>query len=172
MALPDSPTGAPDGGPTSSAAFLLTQLGTHCAHKFAERAAAIGLTPPQVGILGLIARSPGQSQQAVATTLGLLPSRLVGFVDDLEDQGLVERVRSRTDRRNYALQLTAAGKRKLGEIGRVGQEHERDICGSLTDSEHDELVRILQRLASEQGLIDGVHPGYRSFNKAHGAEAS
>ncbi|WP_279581160.1 hypothetical protein [Fodinicola feengrottensis] len=66
---------------------MLTQLGTHCASKFAERVQAIGLTPPQVGILGLIARAPGQSQQSVATTLGLLPSRLVAFVDDLERPG-------------------------------------------------------------------------------------
>jgi DNA-binding MarR family transcriptional regulator len=149
--------------PSHGAAFLVTQLGTHCATKFAERAREIGLTPPQVGILGLIARSPGQSQQAVATTLGLLPSRLVGFVDDLEEQGLVERVRSRTDRRNYALQLTEGGRRKLGEIGRVSQQHEQDIFGGLTDEQHAELIRMLQRVADEQGLVAGVHPGYRQL---------
>ncbi|WP_163511433.1 MarR family winged helix-turn-helix transcriptional regulator [Fodinicola acaciae] len=153
-----------DDAPSRGAAFLVTQLGTHCAAKFAVRAREIGLTPPQVGILGLIARSPGQSQQAVATALGLLPSRLVGFVDDLEDQGLLERVRSRTDRRNYALQLTEAGRRKLGEIGRVGREHEQDIFGNLTDEQHTELVRLLQRVADEQGLTAGVHPGFRSLN--------
>ncbi|GAA1687906.1 MarR family transcriptional regulator [Fodinicola feengrottensis] len=154
------------------AAFLLTQLGTHCASKFAERVQAIGLTPPQVGILGLIARAPGQSQQSVATTLGLLPSRLVAFVDDLEDQGLVERVRSSKDRRNYALELTTAGKRKLAEIGRVGAEHEKDICGVLSESERAELIATLRRLANDQGLIAGVHPGFRSLNRARGAEAS
>lgn len=150
--------------PSRGAAFLVTQLGTHCAVKFAERTREIGLTPPQVGILGLIARSPGQSQQAVATTLGLLPSRLVGFVDDLEEQGLVERVRSRTDRRNYALQLTEAGRHKLGEIGRVSRAHEQDLFGSLTDEQHAELIRRLQQVADEQGLTVGIHPGYRTLD--------
>jgi DNA-binding MarR family transcriptional regulator len=151
--------------PSRGAAFLVAQLGMHSATKFADRTREIGLAPPQVGILGVIARSPGQSQQAVATALGLLPSRLVGFVDTLEEQGLVERVRSRTDRRNYALELTDAGRRKLAEIGRVSRAHEQDIFGGLTDEQHAELIRMLQQVADEQGLAAGIHPGYRTLSR-------
>ena len=47
-------------------AFLLAQLGAYAAERFGERAAALDFTRPQAGLLRLISREPGQSQQAVA----------------------------------------------------------------------------------------------------------
>ncbi|MCP3811850.1 MarR family transcriptional regulator, partial [Mycobacteriaceae bacterium Msp059] len=61
-------------------AFLLTQLGTYAATRFAEQMATIDLTPPHAGILRAIAAAPGRSQQALSAQLGLLPSRVVTFV--------------------------------------------------------------------------------------------
>ena len=75
-------------------AFLLAQLGHHAAAKFAEQIATIDLTPPQAGILRAIASEPGRSQQALSAQLGLLPSRVVAYVDELEDRGYVERRRN------------------------------------------------------------------------------
>src|SRR5215472_16491241 len=91
-------------------AFLLAQLGQHAAERFGERIAALDLTPPHAGILRAIVASPGRSQQALSTELQLLPSRVVAFVDDLENRGYVERRPNPDDRRQYALYLTPAGK--------------------------------------------------------------
>src|ERR1700736_6076110 len=88
-------------------AFLLAQLGHHAAERFSERIAALELTPPHAGILRAIAAAPGRSQQALGTKLQLLPSRVVAYVDDLEDRGYVERRPNPDDRRQYALYLTA-----------------------------------------------------------------
>src|SRR5437763_1161406 len=97
-------------------AFLLAAVGAHAAARFAERVSHLNLTPPQVGVLGLIAATPGQSQQAVAQLLGMPPSRLVGLVDALADRGLVERQRNRTDRRLHALHITDAGTAMLARV--------------------------------------------------------
>jgi DNA-binding MarR family transcriptional regulator len=75
-------------------AFLLAQLGHHAAELFAEQIATIDLTPPHAGILRAIASEPGPSQQALSGQLGLLPSRVVAYVDELEDRGYVERRRN------------------------------------------------------------------------------
>ena len=91
-------------------AFLLAQLGAFAAGQFGERAAVVGFTPPEAGLLRLISRAPGQSQQQIAAQLGARPSRLVALVDGLEQRGLVERRRNTEDRRNYALHLTDAGR--------------------------------------------------------------
>ena len=56
-------------------AFLLAQLGAYAAERFGERAAALDFTRPQAGLLRLISREPGLSQQAVAGRLGTPPSR-------------------------------------------------------------------------------------------------
>ncbi|GAA5118485.1 MarR family winged helix-turn-helix transcriptional regulator [Pseudonocardia adelaidensis] len=143
-------------------AFLLAAVGAHAAARFAERVAELDLTPPQIGLLGLIAASPGQSQQAVAHVLGMPPSRLVGLVDALADRGLVERRRNPTDRRLHALHITDAGQAALGKIATIGREHDDALCRSLDSSERETLRTFLSRIAADQGLRPGIHPGYRT----------
>ena len=92
----------------------------------------------------------------------MLPSRLVAFVDDLEARGLVQRVRDDADRRRNSLQLTDRGRIALATIGRVGREHETALTAALTDRERTQLIKLLGRIAEEQGLTPGVHPGYRT----------
>jgi DNA-binding MarR family transcriptional regulator len=143
-------------------AFLLAAVGAHAAARFAERVAELDITPPQVGLLGLIAASPGQSQQAVAQVLGMPPSRLVGLVDALADRGLVERRRNQTDRRLHALHITEAGRAMLGKVGALGHAHDDALCRSLDAAERETLRALLSRIAADQGLRPGIHPGYRN----------
>jgi DNA-binding MarR family transcriptional regulator len=145
------------------AAFLLTALGTHAAALFAERIAALDVTPPQVGLLRAIAATPGQSQQAIAQLLRTPPSRLVALVDALADRGLVERRRNPTDRRLHALHLTEDGRALLRRIETLGREHDATICRALDDGERRALREMLDRIAADQGLTPGVHPGYRAL---------
>jgi hypothetical protein len=49
----------------------------------------------------------------------------------------------------------------LSEIGRIGREHIESLCASLTTAEREQLGELLQKIAIEQGLSPGVHPGYR-----------
>jgi DNA-binding MarR family transcriptional regulator len=71
--------------------FLPAQIGAHTAGKFGERLEALKLTPPQAGILGVLGRESGLSQQALADVLGMFPSRLVAVLDAMERAELVER---------------------------------------------------------------------------------
>ncbi|MHA6621416.1 MarR family winged helix-turn-helix transcriptional regulator [Pseudonocardia sp. DLS-67] len=143
-------------------AFLLAAVGAHAAARFGERAAELDLTPPQIGLLGLISASPGQSQQAVAQVLGMPPSRLVGLVDALADRALVERRRNPTDRRLHALHITDAGRAVLGKVGAIGRAHDDALCRSLDAAERETLRGLLSRISADQGLRPGIHPGYRN----------
>jgi DNA-binding MarR family transcriptional regulator len=142
-----------------SAAFLLAQVGAHSAAMFAERLGPLGLTPAQVGSLRIIAGSAGTSQQEVAERQGLFPSRLVALVDELQERGLVERLENPRDRRTHALQLTARGKQALEAVGRVGREHQEALLSALSAQERELLASLLSRVAEQQGLRPGVHPG-------------
>ena len=82
-------------------------------------------------------------------------------VDELETKGIVERRRSTEDRRNYALHLTARGHQVLGQLSRVAAEHDESLCAALSKEERVQLRDLCRRIAEEQGLTPGVHPGYR-----------
>jgi DNA-binding MarR family transcriptional regulator len=141
-------------------AFLLAQVGAHAAARFAERIKVLDLTPAQAGVLRLIAWQPGQSQQAVARTIGTPPSRLVLLIDSLEERGLIERRQNPEDRRHHALHLTDPGADFMGRLAAVGAAHEDDISAGLDADERAQLHDLLERMAARQGLTAGVHPGY------------
>ena len=142
-------------------AFLLAQVGAHAASKFAERMGALGLTPPDAGILRLLRLTAGLSQQELAAKLGIHPSRLVALLDELERKGLVERKSNPDDRRQYSLHLTEKGTKTLEEIGHVAQQHQEALCAALTLEEREKLAELLRKIADQQSLTPGVHPGYR-----------
>lgn len=148
------------------AAFLLAQIGHHAATLFAEKMRGLELTPPHAGILRAIATTPGQSQQALSAQLGLLPSRIVAFIDDLEGRGYVERRRNPDDRRLYSLYLTTAGTKLMGQIGELARDHERQLTAGLTIRQRDTLRRLLTIVAEEQNLTPHVHPGFRNIGRA------
>jgi DNA-binding MarR family transcriptional regulator len=153
----------------SSPAFLLAQVGAHAAARFADRLSVLDLTPSHAGVLRLIHASEGLSQQALGDALGMVPSRLVVLIDELERRGLVQRRDDPTDRRSYALYVTHQGRDTFKAIGRVAREHQQALCAALRDDERQLLASLLQRIADEQGLTAGVHPGFRRAKAARHA---
>jgi DNA-binding MarR family transcriptional regulator len=151
-------------------AFLLAQLGAHATERIAERLAVLGLTPAHIGLVRAIAADPGLSQQTLAKRIGVHPSRIVALIDDLERQGFVHRRRNSDDRRRYGL-YPASGD-TLRQIADVAIAHEFDISAALTTEERDALKQMLVRIAQQQGLTLGVHPGYRRLRAGREVMAS
>ncbi|HWB65697.1 MAG TPA: MarR family transcriptional regulator [Mycobacteriales bacterium] len=141
--------------------FLLSQLGAHSAVQFHRALEPLGIGPAHVGLMGAIGREPGRRQQALAEQFGMPPSRMVALVDELEERGLVERRPDANDRRAHQLHLTPAGRRTMEKVYRLAEQAEAALTASLTAAEHSQLKSLLRRIADEQGLTPGVHPGYR-----------
>ena len=156
---------------SGSTAFLLAQIGAHAAAQFGERLRILGLTRPHAGILRLIGLSPGLSQQELARRLTILPSQLVALLDELQERDLIERRQDAEDRRTYALHLTALGRSATEQIGRIAREHDDAICAALNTHERLQLNALLGRIAEQQGLSPGVHPGYRMLGKKQRSNA-
>jgi DNA-binding MarR family transcriptional regulator len=142
-------------------AFLLAQVGAHAASQFAEKLKVLDLAPADAGILRLLRIASGLSQQELAGKLRIHPSRLVAILDNLEKRAFVERRANPDDRRLYSLHLTKGGEEILGKIGKVAREHQEVLLAALNDRERAELGALLLRIADQQGLTRGVHPGYR-----------
>lgn len=159
----EAPSPGPPQGPQSSVAFLLSQVGARAAHEFARLLAPLQLAPSDAGILRLLRRSPGISQQNLARALDMHASRLVSVIDALEKRGLVVRDPNPDDRRLYSLRLTDAGNDMLREIGLVARAHSELMTSGLSAEERTQLTALLQRIAERHGLTPGVHPGYKDL---------
>jgi DNA-binding MarR family transcriptional regulator len=142
-------------------AFLLSQLGTLAAAKFADLTREQDLSPSDAGVLRLLGRHPGISQRALADRLGAVPSRVVALVDSLEQRGLVARTRSVVDRRTHELTLSDDGQAALRLLRSAAERHEQAMLGPLSDAERRALGELLATLAAAHGLNPEAHPGYR-----------
>jgi DNA-binding MarR family transcriptional regulator len=111
----------------------------------------------------MLAIEPEISQRELASRLGMHASRLVAVIDEMETMGLLVRGSNANDRRSYSLSITPAGQQKLAEVTAVSREHDEAICEALNADERQMLASLLQRIANQQGLTPGVHPGYRNL---------
>jgi DNA-binding MarR family transcriptional regulator len=127
------------------------------------------LAPADAGILRLLRVAAGLSQQELAGKLQIHPSRLVAMLDNLENRGFVERRANPDDRRLYSIHLTKGGGEILEKIGRVAREHQDSLLSALGSGERDELAALLLRIADQQGLVRGVHPGYQRLRGPKGS---
>jgi DNA-binding MarR family transcriptional regulator len=140
--------------------LLLSQLGTHAALSFGRKIAGFGISPPHFGMLRWIHANEGKNQRELASHLGVVPSRLVVLLDELETKGLVARERSTEDRRSQQLQLTRKGSQLLEKVERIATAHDADLGSSLTVPERETLIELCAKLAAHRGLIPHGHPGY------------
>ncbi|WP_439901241.1 MarR family winged helix-turn-helix transcriptional regulator [Microbacterium azadirachtae] len=147
------------GGPERTG-FLLSQLGSFAAARFAELVKPLGLTPAMAGALRILARSPGLSQRALADRLGAVPSRVVVLVDALEAAGFVSRTRDPEDRRHHRLDLTDAGRAAMGRLRGAAEQQNADLLAPLDAEERAALGALVSRLAAAHGIDPDVHRGF------------
>ena len=116
------------------------------ARAVAARIAEYGLTTPQFGILEALHHLGPLSLGDLADKLLVTGGNVTFVIDRLEEQGLVERVRSTEDRRVVKAQLTEEGRRV---IAGVFPQHARaiaELARQLKPEEQEELRRLLKRL--------------------------
>lgn len=108
-----------------------------------------GLRPRHVIALTLLRDFGERPQSDLALLLRIDPTNLVGLLNELETDGLVERRRSAQDRRKHTVALTGAGTARLAEIETVLHEVERRMLGTLDDQQRAALYQLLQRASGE-----------------------
>jgi DNA-binding MarR family transcriptional regulator len=140
------------GGPPLAAqvAYLLGQIGRNQGARLTGRLAPLGLRPKHFALLNIVAVEEGSSQQKLGERLALEPSGIVATIDELEDQGLLERRRDPDDRRRYALYLTPEGHAKLGEARMAAARRAAELLEPLDQHEVELLHGLLVRIAAAE----------------------
>jgi DNA-binding MarR family transcriptional regulator len=131
----------------SAPGFLLSWNGRRTSHMFAKALEPLGLRPPHFGVMQLIAKDPGMTQQELADRSLIDASSMVAVVDELEGLGYAERRHHRGDRRKHDVHLTPAGKRTLERARAVAIELANELLAPLDGEEVATLTRLLRKLA-------------------------
>lgn len=107
----------------------------------------VGLGIPELRILRTLEDS-GPTQMARLSLAALLTQPAITvIVDKLEDQGYVERVRSKEDRRVINIEITENGEALLKDALKIHKQFVEKMLKGLSDSELEELALIMNKLA-------------------------
>jgi MarR family transcriptional regulator, transcriptional regulator for hemolysin len=109
--------------------FLGTLASTarHLSHFIDRRAQHLGLTGAQMRVLSRLKRREGATQVELASDMEMRPISLLGLIDKLDHQGLVERRADASDRRINRLHLTPAGRTMALKIDGFREQIAREV---------------------------------------------
>ncbi|MDX6205914.1 MAG: MarR family transcriptional regulator, lower aerobic nicotinate degradation pathway regulator [Frankiales bacterium] len=113
--------------------------------------APLGLRPRHLVALTVLRVRGGSTQQALATTLAMDGTNIVGLLNELEADKLIERRRSPDDRRRHVVELTEAGAEQLAKAECALAEVEEEVLGALDASQRETLYDLLQLAATGTG---------------------
>ena len=128
--------------------FLLSRVGISMKLSAMEEFERAGFSPYSYAVLAVVAEGAKETQATIADTLDLDRSQLVGILDELEEQGLIERRRDQADRRRHMVSITPAGKKQIVKMRTMVKELEDSVLGSLDDDERATLRDFLLRIAA------------------------
>lgn len=108
----------------------------------------LGLRPRHLVALTVLRDRGGSTQQALASTLEMDGTNVVGLLNDLEAEKLIERRRSPEDRRRHVVELTEAGAKRLAKAEFALAEVEDEVLGALDYDQRETLYSLLQQAAT------------------------
>jgi DNA-binding MarR family transcriptional regulator len=143
--------------PPRRSGALLDQLSRRM-RLHAERVLApLGLRPRHLLALTVLREADGVTQQALSRTLTLDRANVVGLLNELEADGLIERRRSPEDRRRHIVELTDEGVRKLAAAEFALSAVEDEVLAALDPEQREALYALLHR-AVVAGGPEGAEP--------------
>ena len=131
----------------ASSLFLLKRLGMTAKQRSVDEYERLGMNPYHHAILALLEGSAPETQAEIADALGYDRGTLVGLLDELEEQKLVERKRDPDDRRRQLVRITADGKRTLGKLRALARRLEDEFLAPLDAEQREQLHALLLVLA-------------------------
>lgn len=105
------------------------------------------LTFGQFAVLRMLFQHGPMAMGTIAESLGISLAGATGIIDRLVNQGVVDRTRSREDRRVVWIDLSSEGRERM--VGLQGERHQkmRDLLKPLQADEIETLVGLLERVA-------------------------
>jgi len=106
-----------------------------------------GTTLPRFDLMAQLERHPeGLKMNKLSRLLMVTGGNETTIVDQLEKEGLVERLDEPADRRAFRIRLTRTGERTFADMAREHEEWVLGLVSGLSRREHDDLLRLLAKV--------------------------
>ena len=104
-------------------------------------------TLPRFDLMAQLERHPeGLKMNELSRLLMVTGGNVTAIVDQLEKEGLVERLDEPADRRAFRIRLTRTGEKTFAEWARAHEGWVVDLLSGLSRRDQDELLRLLARV--------------------------
>jgi len=125
-----------------------------------EALATHDLRLPHFAVLTALSDFGPLPQHELADRLAINRSHLVGYLDDIEQRGLVQRERDAQDRRRQHVALTPTGRVQLRDLHQVALRAQAEFLQALTQDEQQTLIALLRRVlnANDKARLESDAP--------------
>ncbi len=135
---------------------LLHRAGQCAGFIFSGEVGGGDLTPRQYTLLAAVAREEGLSQTELVTRTGIDRSTLADVIRRLVQRGWLQRRRTSSDARAYAIRLTEEGREILKNAEPAAQRVDEKVLSGLSGEERDRFMRDLNTIVLTLGATSPV----------------
>ena len=135
-----------------STGYLVTRLARSMERDFEKRLEPVGITRGAFAVLAAILQEKKTKPAELAAFLGVDGAAVTRHLDRVENQGLIERKPSVTDRRSTDISLTAEGRRAVRRGRASSKATNEKFTADLTATEVDHLRSIIQIMLAESDV--------------------
>jgi len=112
-------------------------------------------TLPRFDLMAQLERRPeGLKMNALSRLLMVTGGNVTAIVDQLEKEGLVERLEEPADRRAFCIRLTRAGEKSFAEMARAHEEWVVELLAGMSRREQDELLKLLAKVKQHAAEVE------------------
>jgi MarR family 2-MHQ and catechol resistance regulon transcriptional repressor len=133
--------------PRRADVWLVIRKAAYWIHQHAQDSVAatrLGLT--DFAVLKVLLFTGPLPVNVIGSKVLLTSGSITATLDRLAAQGLVKRTNHPTDRRAYLVNLTPAGRKKIGPASLKHAKKMAEVVSVLTPTEQQELVRLMKKL--------------------------
>ncbi len=120
-----------------------------------ERARTLGLSFPQMMILGFVHRGGRVPASRWVEMMGASPSATTSLLDGLEKMGLLRRAHGSKDRRQVLVALTPKGERLMRQIQADFLRQWKQVCEQIVTERLESASQDLEQISQELDASDG-----------------
>jgi DNA-binding MarR family transcriptional regulator len=131
--------------------WLINQVALPANRLVAEGLAGAGTRRYHYSLLAALDEVGPASQAELSRRTTIDGSDMVAAVNELVEQGYVERSPDPADRRRNVVTMTPAGRRRLGQLDHLLAGVQDQLLAPLSPDERTDLVTLLTRLVDHHG---------------------
>jgi MarR family transcriptional regulator, lower aerobic nicotinate degradation pathway regulator len=128
------------------ASWLINQTAIPANRLVADGLASAGARRHHYALLAALDEVGAASQAALSRMTTIDRSDMVATINELADQGMVERTPDPADLRRNVVTITPAGRRQLRKLDRLLAKIQDEILAPLSTDERRQLIHLLTRV--------------------------